>query len=605
MTAARLPTARPFRKKRWPLLAVIGLLATWLGLITPANAGGTYYVSNWDETIVVNQDASIAITENVTFTYLSGDFGFAFRTLVHRGFDELTDVRVTDGAGNHVDHTLSGGTFFQDYEIRWEWPRIYIGSEPVELTFVLSYVLTNAMNFENPLVDEDRLYWNIVTDYEVRIQDMDIDVVLPRGFPTDNVTARAYVFPGLPLRPEVQEGDPTIVRYHQPTLAAGGAYTVDVFFSGVVRRPASGPILEGPEYLIVIVPATIPLLLLEYRRRRRDPVTRDEAFISEVKEDLSPAEAGVLTDRRLRPGHLVATAISLGERGYLEIQAEFNRGQALREIQFQETGKDPRGLKEYEKSVYNQLRGKTDTYLAQGRGITSPIDYRTFVADGEDIKSELVEGGYAERHFFSPLFGIQDDRVFGVIIPLALLTLMVVLVYYGGLVENIWLFASGFLVIAPLGLSLAISGKEKRRTVRGARFKKAIDSHLRNLVSEIERDAESNPLSAADRIKNSASWLVLAVDRAWFRRTMRRLEKGMVGFRYEGFELPSYIRPPAELLDVKKTSALMVMFGAYERTYAGTSTYYAAAAASSPSSGGSGGGGGAGGGGGGGGGGSG
>ncbi|MEE9591959.1 MAG: DUF2207 domain-containing protein, partial [Thermoplasmata archaeon] len=475
MTAIRLPVARPSRPKRLLLLAVMGLFATWVWLVTPADAGGQYYVSNWDETIVVNEDASIAITENVTFTYLSGDFGFAFRTLVHRGFDEVRDVQVTNGAGDPVDHTLSGGTFFQDYEIRWEWPRIYVGVEPVEMTFVLSYVLTNAVNFENPWVDEDRLFWNIVTDYDVRILDMDIDVILPWSFASEDITARAYAF--LSLLPEVQEGDPTIVRYHHPALEAGGAYTVDVYFPAVVRRPAPGPILEGLEYLIVIVPATIPLFLLEYRRRRRDPLARDEASMAEVKENLSPAEAGVLIDRGLRPRHLVATALSLGERGYLEIQAKFDRRQALTAIRFQETGKDTRDLKEYEKSVYNQLRGKTDTYLARGRGITSTVDYRAFVADGEDIKAGLRDDGYAERHFFSPRFGIQDDRVFGVIIPLALLAFMVVLIYYGGLVENTWLFVSGILMIVPLGFSLAISGKGKRRTARGARFKSAVDTY--------------------------------------------------------------------------------------------------------------------------------
>ncbi len=118
----------------------------------------------------------------------------------------------------------------------------------------------------------------------------------------------------------------------------------------------------------------------------------------------------------------------------------------------------------------------------------------------------------------------------------------------------------------------------------------------RPLVSQIERDAERSPLSAAEKIKDNASWLVLAVDHSWLRRTIQKLEKGMLRFRYEGFELPSYILPAAELLPIKKTSALRVMFGAYERTYAGTSTYFAAAAASSPSSAGSGGGGGGGGG---------
>ncbi|MCP8322419.1 MAG: hypothetical protein H3Z52_16000 [archaeon] len=36
-----------------------------------------YYVSNWDETIIINEDASITIIEEVTFRFLSGDFGYA------------------------------------------------------------------------------------------------------------------------------------------------------------------------------------------------------------------------------------------------------------------------------------------------------------------------------------------------------------------------------------------------------------------------------------------------------------------------------------------------------------------------------------------------
>ena len=101
---------------------VVGFLVL-VGSAQLVSAGGTYHISNWDAEILINEDASLAISENITFCFVTGDFGFAYRTIPHRGFDDIVSISVKDDEGNALSYSLSRGSVF---EVRWEWERIGI-----------------------------------------------------------------------------------------------------------------------------------------------------------------------------------------------------------------------------------------------------------------------------------------------------------------------------------------------------------------------------------------------------------------------------------------------------------------------------------------------
>lgn len=245
------------------------------------NAGGTYHVSCWDEEIVINEDASLTISEKVTFRFVTGDFGYAYRTIPHKGFDDLISVSVTDDEGNSLEYSLKKGN---NYEVRWEWERIYIGAKPVEKTFILNYTLTNAMNYENANPDKDRLYLNIVTDYDVDIYDVNIEVILPGLYNLSSISATSYYSVSTTSPPEIANSTiHTILSYHHPMsrLEAGEAYTLDIYFPATVERPP--PTLAGiiKAYLDLLAPwyslgmivlgSMAIVMVRSFKRRFRDP----------------------------------------------------------------------------------------------------------------------------------------------------------------------------------------------------------------------------------------------------------------------------------------------------------------------------------------------
>jgi len=229
------------------------LMVSFLVLVSSihsVNASGTYYISRWDEEIVINEDASLAISENITFRFVTGDFGFAYRTIPHRGFDDIVSVSVTDDEGTALEYSLSRGGIF---EVRWEYERIYVGSEPIEKTFALMYTLTDAMNFENTDPDRDRLYWNIVTDCEVIIDNMNIDVILPSIYNLSSISATSYYSISSTNPPNItNSATRTIVSYHQLGVEAEEDYTLDIYFPATVERP--------PPTLTEIIRAHLDLL---------------------------------------------------------------------------------------------------------------------------------------------------------------------------------------------------------------------------------------------------------------------------------------------------------------------------------------------------------
>ncbi|UCE96249.1 MAG: hypothetical protein JSV51_01165, partial [Candidatus Bathyarchaeota archaeon] len=103
-------------QKILPFFFVVGLLV-FVSSIHLVSAYGTYYISHWDDKIMINEDASLAISENITFRFVTGDFGFAYRTIPHRGFDDMISISVMDDEGTALGYSLSRGGVF---EVRWE-----------------------------------------------------------------------------------------------------------------------------------------------------------------------------------------------------------------------------------------------------------------------------------------------------------------------------------------------------------------------------------------------------------------------------------------------------------------------------------------------------
>jgi hypothetical protein len=470
--------------------------------------------------IVINEDASLAISENITFRFVTGDFGFAYRTIPHRGFDDMISISVMDDEGNALEYSLSRGSIF---DVRWEWERIYVGSEPIEKTFVLTYTLTNAMNYENTDADRDRLYWNIVTDCEVDIHDVNIDVILPSIYNLSSISASSYYSISSTNPPGItNSATHTIVSYHQPVVVAEEDYTLDIYFPATVERPPPTLIenirahldLLAPWYSIgMIVVGIVALVKVRsFKRRFRDPEisTLDVSGVQPPAE-VRPPEAGVLSDMDVGRKHFDSTLLDLAQRGYLDMRVESKETGFFRkrvevksfEVTLSEKGKNALqsenpNLERYEwyllRSVDAAPLKKKELSRITKKGVNERFGLGA-------IKDELVEKGLVDPKGFEKKG--TSLMILGVVLALLGIAVAIFHVFVGS--ANWWMSMTAFFPAIVFGLARTTGP----RTVRGAALYRQTRGFLEKMMRELKERGKSSPLLAIQQINKLAPWLVL------------------------------------------------------------------------------------------------
>ncbi len=486
--------------------------------------GGVYYVSHWSEDIIINEDASLTISEKVTFRFVTGDFGYAYRTVPHRGFDDIISVSVTDDEDNPLEYNLQKK---ESYEVRWEWERIYVGSEPVEKTFILTYTLTNAMNYENTDPDRDRLYLNIVTDYDVDIKDMNIDVILPSKYNLSSISATSYYSISPTNPPEITNSTTyTIVSYHQPIsmLKAGEDYTLDIYFPATVERPP--PTLTGiiKAYLDLLAPwYSLGMIMLgiiaivkvrSFKRRFEDPEVPARApymWADQPPADIRPPIAGVLADMKVRRKHFDSALLDLAQRGYVDICVESKEVGFFRksvnvesfEVKLSEKGGKALLSKDSDLDRYEQQLLKNIDKMPINKKELSRIshrDVRRRFGLGV-IKDELIAKGLVDPKGFEKKG--TNLMILGVILALLGVTVIVFSLFVGS--KNWWMSMTTFFPAIVFGLARTTGP----RTVQGAKIYEQTKDFLDKKMRELREDAKLSPLLTIQQINKLTPWLVL------------------------------------------------------------------------------------------------
>ena len=592
-----------------PFFFVMGFVVS-ASSIQLVNAGGTYHISRWDEEIVISEDASLTISENITFRFVTGDFGYAYRTIPHRGFDDMVSISVMDDEGNALGYSLSRGSVF---EVRWEYERIYVGAEPIEKTFALVYTLTDAMNFENTDSDRDRLYWNIVTDCEVNVDNMNVDVILPSNYNLANVSATSYYSISSTNPPDITNSTTrTIVSYHQPTVEAEEDYTLDIYFPATVERPP--PTLTetirahlellAPWYSLGMIAVGIAAIVKvrSFKKRFRDPEvsTLDVSGVQPPAE-VSPPEAGVLLDMDVGRKHFDSTLLDLAQRGYLNVRVKSKETGFFRkwvkvegfEVALSEQGKnaleseDP-DLERYERSLLRSV-GAAPLKKKELVKITKK-DARTKFGLAV-IKDELVGRGLVEPRGFEKKG--MNLVILGVALALLGVAVVVFHVFVGA--EHWWMSLTAFFPAVVFGMARTTGP----RTEHGAALYRQTKDFLEKTIRELKERGKSSPLLAMQQINELAPWLVLHPK---FYQVLTAPNKAMKNVRLDatGSEqmdvLPSYLTVTGSERGTMASSYYLywIWFSFYRTASPSTSTPPGGGGAGGGGAGGGGGGGGAG-----------
>lgn len=318
---------------------IIYVLALLLGVtmfaystsIAGAQAQGEH-IENFKAEIQVRTDASILVTENITYFFDQARHGI-FRHIPYKykarggNFELGVEILgVADGQGQHVqyDESRSGG-----------YVKLKIGDPDQTVTglqtYSITYSVTNAVNF---FTDHDELYWNVTgNEWEVPILNSSTRVVLPYSSEEGITTG---CFTGIVGSTAVNcsvDKDPAIetMQAARNFTTLGGlspkeGLTIVVGWpKGVVAEPTTQDkvLARVKQNSVLVLPLVVfVLLFLLWQKYGKDPELGTVIPQYEPPVGLSPVELQFLKKGRLDFGALGPQIVYFANKGVLTISKE-------------------------------------------------------------------------------------------------------------------------------------------------------------------------------------------------------------------------------------------------------------------------------------------
>lgn len=213
---------------------ILVLIILGLGALLPQFVQAkSWQFDNWDVYITVNEDSTFDVTESHIYNF-QGEFSWVQRDIPINRFREIKNIVVTDGGGNVLTEP--------DVEIT-ESPlnvaiKINFSAKDEVRIFNISYKIIGGLGF---FADHDELYWNAVSsDREVPIKDVYVEVKIPPGAASDQLTSTLYVEDG--------EGEYWVVD--DQTFAYQGQ-NVDPYYNFTIVAGWPKGIVEDPGTLTI------------------------------------------------------------------------------------------------------------------------------------------------------------------------------------------------------------------------------------------------------------------------------------------------------------------------------------------------------------------
>ena len=324
-------------------------------------------VIDFSTDIVINQDSSLVVNEQITY-----DFGTEQRHGIYRDIIEkyqrdsgnyyidINVISVTDDKGNVWPYETSRQGIY--YRIKIGDANKYVTGQQI---YNIKYEVKGAINY---FTEHDELYWNVAgTGWPVAIEKAGATVHLPQVLEMNQIQKTCYTGTLGSKASDCQSSiaDSQTVSYSaNNNLAAGQDLTIVLGWpKGIVavQKPVSSPtaklITLGLWSLILPVLVFIILLYLWYKKGR-DPRGRGTIIPQyESPDNLPPGAMGVVLDEKADPKDISATIVDLAVKGYLKIkQIEekkiFSRSTDYEFIKLKEADEN---LSDYEKKIFNNI----------------------------------------------------------------------------------------------------------------------------------------------------------------------------------------------------------------------------------------------------------
>lgn len=283
--------------------------------------------------ITVNQDSTFSVVERQVFNYQSGIFHQGLRVIPLSKVSRIDGVFVSDGENGRslqysprrLDKTDSNNWGKYTYyttggNLNIEW---YYNLSNTKHQWVLHYTVHGGLEFYK---ENDRLYWNITSGYDVPVGNAAVRVFFPKGIDFSQLKLAAYRTTSQPIGNHIQS--PDWVDFQTFAVAPGEAFTIDIAFpKGIVQESAFWREWIAANYgyagsaAIILLTA---LFLVAYRYYTERYKKGRGVIIAQYEppQNLHPAMAEVVIKETITNKAWPATIVDLAVRGYVKVGEE-------------------------------------------------------------------------------------------------------------------------------------------------------------------------------------------------------------------------------------------------------------------------------------------
>lgn len=315
--------------------AVLGFLFTFCWVFSSGadvfTADRSYGYDRIDFRFDVGQDTSVRVEETETYRF-QGEYHQGNRSIPLRGVDTIDLVSVMDAdTGQALTYSPvrldkadpeSYGyytTYREQGNLVIEW---YYDAHDTLRSWTLRYTLYGAVRF---LDGKDELYWNLFTNYEVPVKEVQASVVLPQDYVSSEIPAVWYADPAVAAGAVRYLDGHTVLfsgrnfpSFGKATIAVGwpkGAIDRSLYWKSFFRR------FIWVILAVIIALISIVSVLLRYLSTERFGMER-RTIVPEYEPPraLPPAMAEVIIKETVSDKAWSATVVDLAVRGFLKIE---------------------------------------------------------------------------------------------------------------------------------------------------------------------------------------------------------------------------------------------------------------------------------------------
>ncbi len=276
-----------------------------------------YVINKYDVNIIVNEDNTFDVTENITVYFNAPKHGI-YRTIPLKNKVERLDGTTTTNKAQVSN--VSVNEKYQTSKTGGEY-KIKIGSSDYYLTGLQQYVIKYTYNIgKDPLKESDELYYNIIgTDWDTTIENISFTIQMPKDFDESKLgfsSGRYGSSDNVYVRYQVSNN--TIIGSYTSVLEPGEALTVrcelpEGYFVG------AGLDVNLWDYVYFIIPILFLIIcaFLWYRYGRDEEVVETVEFYP--PEGFNSLDVGFLYKGEADSQDVVSLLIYLANKGYIKI----------------------------------------------------------------------------------------------------------------------------------------------------------------------------------------------------------------------------------------------------------------------------------------------